>query len=179
MELGALVCTPTRPRCGECPVRASCAALERGEVERFPEMAPRATPRKRRDLALAFFESAKVLVGKRRDDEVWGGLWELPRVTLLAGESDDDAARRLGREVLGCAARLGKATAPVATTRHTVMNERIELVVLEGALRGKPEPRGHAELRWVRAGELGRLALPSPQRRVAKAVTERISERGK
>ena len=30
MELGATVCTPRRPRCGDCPVRAGCHAHARG-----------------------------------------------------------------------------------------------------------------------------------------------------
>jgi A/G-specific adenine glycosylase len=172
MELGALVCTPSSPRCDECPVSRSCSAFARGEVERFPELAARAKARSRRDLALLFVRERRALFARRRADEVWGGLWELPRVTLVAGEKDADAARRLGRELLGCAART--AGVEVAATRHTVMRERIELRVLEGALRGEPRPRRHEELRWVSAAELDALALPSPQRRVAPAVRGRL-----
>ena len=28
MELGALVCTPTQPRCGDCPVRPDCQQID-------------------------------------------------------------------------------------------------------------------------------------------------------
>ncbi len=179
MELGALVCSPTSPSCAECPLAAACAARAAGDVTRFPELAPRAKPKARRDLALAVVARARVLVAKRRADEVWGGLWELPRVTLLADESDADAVRRLGRELLGCAARLEGGGSPIAATRHTVMRERIELRVVEGTLRGRPRAKGHSELRWVSADELAELALPSPQRRVAASLGQRISERGK
>jgi A/G-specific adenine glycosylase len=181
MELGALVCSPTNPLCAECPLAAFCEARAKGETARFPELAPRAKARSRRDLALAFFERGRLLIGKRRADEVWGGLWELPRVTLLEGESHEDAARRLGREILGCAATLGERE-PYAKTKHTVMSERIELVVLEGRLRGKPRARGHAELRRVSEAELLEMALPSPVRRVAASLfvsSARTSERGK
>src|SRR5262249_51791458 len=94
------------------------------------------------------------------------------RVTLLEGESDEDAVRRLGRELLGCAAQSSPHV--LARTRHTVMDERIELRVLEGKLRGSPRARRHEELRWVTGDELCSLALPSPQRRVAAAVIEMI-----
>jgi A/G-specific adenine glycosylase len=177
MELGALVCTPSAPDCARCPLTRHCEAHSRKEIERFPELAPRARPRARRDLAIAVHARGRVLVGKRRAGDVWGGLWELPRVTLLEGESDEDAVRRLGREVLGCAARATEHL--VARTRHTVMDERIELRVVEGKLRGTPRAKLHAEIRWVRGDELASLALPSPQRRVAASVTERISERGR
>jgi A/G-specific adenine glycosylase len=42
MELGAMVCLPKRPRCGECPVRSLCLARREGRVDRFPPAEPRA-----------------------------------------------------------------------------------------------------------------------------------------
>jgi adenine-specific DNA glycosylase len=138
-------------------------------VARFPELAPRAKARERRDLALVFLQDGKLLVGRRRDDAVWGGLWELPRVTLLENEPLADAARRLGREVLGTGATLA-GSAELARVRHTVMNERIELRVLPGALKGEPEPRGHAELRWIAAAERAGLPWPSPQKKALGAI---------
>jgi A/G-specific adenine glycosylase len=170
MELGALVCQPGgQARCGDCPLERMCEARAAGEVERFPELAPRPAARARRDLALAFFDDGRVLVGRRRDDDVWGGLWELPRVTLLEGESDRDGARRLGREILGSAAALASEDV-VARVRHTVMNERIELRVFEGTLRGEPEPKGHAELLWLEVDRSSELALPSPQKKAIETL---------
>jgi A/G-specific adenine glycosylase len=40
MELGALVCTPTAPRCSECPLAARCAAFQQGLQEQIPARAP-------------------------------------------------------------------------------------------------------------------------------------------
>jgi hypothetical protein len=37
MDLGATVCTPRRPSCGECPLRRGCAALRLRETERLIE----------------------------------------------------------------------------------------------------------------------------------------------
>src|SRR6185436_16761389 len=36
MELGALICTPHQPRCGECPIVANCAAQKLGRIGDFP-----------------------------------------------------------------------------------------------------------------------------------------------
>jgi A/G-specific adenine glycosylase len=178
MELGALVCTPDKPACERCPVAAHCAARREGSVDRFPELAPRALVRARRDLALAFAREGALLLARRRSDAVWGGLWELPRVTLLADEPDADAARRLGREILGCAVSLAGLASPIASARHVVMREKIELRVLTGRLKGEPLARAHDELRWARPGEFATLALPSPQRKVAPAVLAWLTEPG-
>lgn len=177
MELGALVCSPGQAaRCGECPVEKLCRAREAGDVARFPELAPRAEVRARRDLAVVFSRDGRVLLGQRHAEAVWGGLWELPRVTLLEGESGTDAARRLGREVLGAGATL-EAGPALARVKHTVMRERIELSVQRGKLRGEPEPRGHAELRWVEPAGFQRLAVASPQKKALAAVARALAER--
>ena len=36
MDLGATICRPKAPRCGECPLRAECAAFASSEPEAFP-----------------------------------------------------------------------------------------------------------------------------------------------
>src|SRR3989338_3419133 len=42
MELGALICTPTNPKCGECPVQTKCAAFKAGTQELVPNLGKRA-----------------------------------------------------------------------------------------------------------------------------------------
>jgi A/G-specific adenine glycosylase len=170
IELGALVCMPgAAALCGDCPLARACLARARGTVHERPVKPPRPRPRARADLALAIARDGRVLVGRRRDDEVWGGLWELPRTSLVDGESREDSARRIGRELLGVAAALA-GEGPIATARHTVMNERISLEVWPARLRGEPRARGYAELAFVDERAWGELALPSPQRRVAPSV---------
>ncbi|MFT3812302.1 MAG: A/G-specific adenine glycosylase [Acidovorax sp.] len=36
MDLGAAVCVPRNPRCGECPLALQCAARRAGDAERYP-----------------------------------------------------------------------------------------------------------------------------------------------
>ncbi len=42
MDLGATICRPTNPRCGECPLSSDCAAFASGNPEQFPEQRQRA-----------------------------------------------------------------------------------------------------------------------------------------
>lgn len=48
MELGALICRPRGPRCGECPVASLCRARHDGEVDRYPRARTRRAPIERR-----------------------------------------------------------------------------------------------------------------------------------
>src|SRR5205085_756172 len=78
MELGATLCTPGAPRCGECPIAAHCAG--RGAPERYPEARKRGrrTLLEWRALALTRRDGAVILV-RRPERSLFGGLWDLPQ----------------------------------------------------------------------------------------------------
>jgi A/G-specific adenine glycosylase len=81
MELGALLCTARRPRCGVCPVRAHCATPD-------PESLPRKKARSARvdlDEPCAWiFDGRRVLL-EQQTGRRWRGLWKLPRLTVSPG----------------------------------------------------------------------------------------------
>ena len=78
MELGALICTPKNPLCGECPVRDHCGAFQRKTVERYPESSPRAKVTQRLHCAFVLERAGSVLVRQRESGQVNGGFWEFP-----------------------------------------------------------------------------------------------------
>jgi A/G-specific adenine glycosylase len=120
MELGAMVCTPKAPNCGECPVRRLCrrfgrthlgpqaegAILPRGRRLNFRDSGPVAPARNKRNVAYLLVTSAgRVLLVRRANDiTVMPGMWELPQ-TKLAGRCSNS--------------RFGEQTFIV---RHTIMN---------------------------------------------------------
>src|SRR5439155_22246648 len=65
MELGATVCTPTSPRCGECPLAPSCEARRRGIQGSLPELAREAAPTPLRMAAAVVWRGHEVLLVKR------------------------------------------------------------------------------------------------------------------
>jgi A/G-specific adenine glycosylase len=74
MELGALVCTAQRPRCGDCPVAAQCAWLEAGQPA--AEVRPvgqryEGTDRQCRGRLLAVLRDSAEPVALPRFDAVW------------------------------------------------------------------------------------------------------------
>ena len=79
MDLGATICTPTRPTCAACPWSDVCAAHARGDQDSFPRKVQRANGRLRR--GAAFFvrrEDGAVLVRTRAARGLLGGMTELP-----------------------------------------------------------------------------------------------------
>lgn len=93
MELGALVCSKN-PACDRCPVREQCAALAAGTVSLRPVLP---TPKKtiRIDMATGvLLHQGRMLIQKRRPDDVWPGLWEFPGGVIEKGETPGQAVVR-------------------------------------------------------------------------------------
>jgi A/G-specific adenine glycosylase len=100
MDLGATLCTRKRPGCARCPLAPICAAHRAGIAERLPvPKAKRARPRRATVVMLLRAGESEVLLEKRPDAGIWGGLWGLPEVASVA-------------DVTGwCAAQLGRVPA--------------------------------------------------------------------
>jgi A/G-specific adenine glycosylase len=92
MDLGATICTRTRPACGDCPVAADCAARGLGATADFPGRRPRrAKPRRETTMVLAV-RGAALYMERRPPAGIWGGLWSLPEV---AGDAVGEWCRRV------------------------------------------------------------------------------------
>ncbi len=78
MDLGATLCTRAQPRCGACPVRASCKARRDGRVADIPAARPRKALPLRETRWLVMRDRGRVLLERRPPKGVWAGLWSFP-----------------------------------------------------------------------------------------------------
>ncbi len=84
MDLGALVCLRSKPRCTECPVSEDCRALLEGAVNRLPVAKTPTKVSQRGVYWLALLdEQQRILLQKRPPTGIWGGLWCLPEADSL------------------------------------------------------------------------------------------------
>lgn len=81
MDLGATLCTRTKPRCTECPLQSLCSAYQLDRVADFPNAKIKKV-RPERDVHLILLENSQqqILLHQRPDSGIWGGLWCLPEV---------------------------------------------------------------------------------------------------
>lgn len=78
MDLGATVCTRSKPRCDCCPLGDSCVAHAAGNETRYPGRRPKTVkPLKKTKMILLHSEEA-VLLERRPAAGIWGGLWSFP-----------------------------------------------------------------------------------------------------
>ncbi len=167
MDLGATVCTRTRPRCEECPAGADCTARAEGNPARYPEPKPRRDlPVRRATLLIATDSERGVLLSRRPPTGVWGGLLSLPE---LADESADAWCGQRGLRLL-------KADKWPAF-RHTFSHFHLEIAPIrlhvDHQARQIMEPAGCL---WYKAALYNQLELPAPIKRLLGRVASEPEE---
>lgn len=180
MELGALVCTPTSPRCEECPLANACRARITGAPENFPTLRarPKVTPRS--FVVILVRRGDHTAVRQRPADGVNGGLWEFPNREIAIDEDPAVVAARVARELgfVAAAAHLR----PVGSVRHALTRYRVTQHVFRlaeperasGAARSRSRVRtadtthGAEAWTWHPVAALGRLAWSSAHRRMTQ-----------
>lgn len=99
MDLGATLCTRTRPRCGDCPLAADCQAHAAGRERDFPGSKPRRVlPVRATHMLLVRNARGEVLLQQRPPSGIWGGLWSLPEIDS-ATVAEDWCRQHLGMAV--------------------------------------------------------------------------------
>jgi A/G-specific adenine glycosylase len=177
MELGATVCTPRAPRCGECPVARWCQARTRGLTEHIP------AARKKRT-ALQVRLAAAVAVDRRgrtmlvRDNlEYFSRMWHFPAAlagpaaqrkllrSLFTGE-DDNLTHRARRD--------GETAEKLAEVRHTVTFRQIRITPFLVLAERLPAARNGNQIVPLR--RLEKVAVSSLTRKIARAALQRLGQ---
>lgn len=163
MELGALVCTPTAPKCGECPVAKWCEANRLGLQSEIPPPAKRKETIAVREVAVAIRDGRKLLLGRRPTEATrWANMWEVPHGETLPDEADDLAAVRLANDLTGVTVRTG---GELLTVRHNVTRWSITMVCMEATrVRGQFRSSFYTTGEWVELAKLDQYPVSAPQR---------------
>lgn len=79
MDLGATVCTRSKPQCENCPLQKDCKAYSNEATSEFPHRKPKTQiPTKHTHMLICQDEQRRILLEKRPDSGIWGGLWSFP-----------------------------------------------------------------------------------------------------
>ncbi len=115
----------------------------------------------------------RVLLARRPAHKAPALKWEFPGGKVKSGETPAAALRREIREELGCGIAVGRALPRVVQTGDGVTIELIPFVCRLAPRSAGPAPIEHAEIRWVRPGNLLRHDLAPADRPVARAYRSR------
>jgi A/G-specific adenine glycosylase len=171
MDLGSLVCTPQKPTCLLCPLAEVCRARALGVQEQRPIL-PVKDPIPHYTVTAAVIRRGElVLIARRPQDGLLGGMWEFPEGKREDGESLPDCLRREIREELATEIEVGNE---LGIFRHAYTHFKVTLHAFDCTLAGLDEPQALqvSELRWVRPDELDAFPMGKIDRQISRRLHE-------
>jgi A/G-specific adenine glycosylase len=169
MDLGSTVCTPRNPRCGECPMTDRCEASRRGLQGEIPRRMKK-KPLPHHDVVAAVIgrQDGKILIGRRPENGLLGGLWGFPGGKR---EPDETLVEALSREI-GADLEIGyEILGKIDPIRHGYSHFRISLHAFRCRMTGGSVGPGR-EWRWVGPMELEGYAIPRAERKLLERILE-------
>jgi A/G-specific adenine glycosylase len=155
MDLGATICTPRNPSCLICPLADGCRARAEGRPELYPIKAPRKAKPQRQGYAYWLEHEGKVLLVRRPQKGLLGGMLGLPTGPWDAQASLDEGAP------------LQAAWQEAGTVEHVFTHFALRLHLL-CADAPKPAPEGI----WWPVERIGEAGLPTLFARAAAIGVE-------
>jgi A/G-specific adenine glycosylase len=163
MDLGATLCTRSRPDCARCPLRDRCVAYATGRTAELPVRKPKKTTPEKRAQMLVVIDRGQVLLEQRPGTGIWGGLLSLPEVDghlPLDDEELDVSAAAEAAERFGVVAE----TEPLLPLEHGFTHYKLHIHPYAIALTSRAEtPAGYV---WWDLASIGTAALPAPVKKL-------------
>ena len=161
MDLGAGICTRSRPRCELCPLHHDCVARRENRIAMLPAPRPKKPLPEKSTVMLILQRDREVLLEKRPAPGIWGGLWSFPEIADL-----DGAARvlrmRFGAEVA--------AEGMLPDVRHGFTHYALTIspaLLRVTRLERRAHSPGHV---WLTPADAIDAAVPAPVREILRRL---------
>lgn len=170
MDLGATLCTRSKPLCAACPLNSDCKALNQDSIKNYPGKKPKKKiPVRTVAMFLIQNQHGEVLLQKRPNSGIWGGLWSLPESPSLNELPQLDS--HLDRAALAT-----EAPEALPELRHTFSHYHLDispgrLRIEQRQSKGIREP---SAWQWYPLDHTKELGLAAP---VKKLLTQLASNR--
>lgn len=152
MDLGATVCTRSRPTCALCPLETRCEARQHLEQALYPQPKPAKTLPVRRVSWLAIRHDDEWLLEKRPPSGIWGGLWSFP---VCEPDEEPQALQALGL-------RKNTPRRELPGFRHTFSHYHLDVTPWLCEPSRRPDTVEEPQRAWYNGSDARSLGLPAP-----------------
>jgi A/G-specific adenine glycosylase len=160
MDLGATICTRSRPQCTQCPLKKGCAARAQGRVEELPwPRAKKVLPERSIGMLIASHRG-KVLLQQRPDTGIWGGLWSLPEFD--AALSAQEGCHQHGIQ----ASEIQQLAAFLHVFTHYKLTIKPILAIASSVKISVQKESNAIQTEWVPVDQLSKRGMPAPVRKL-------------
>lgn len=170
MDMGATLCTRSKPKCTLCPVASSCQAFKENQVHAYPERAVKAQKpvRSTQMLLLMDTKQKKILLEKRPMEGIWGGMWSLPEC---------EASANLRKQIKSSFASIIAEVKKIEMWkpfRHTFTHYHLDIHarLIEVSSKINPSTKKLNPYKWFHINKALQLGLPAPINRLLTSLPQ-------
>lgn len=161
MDLGATLCTRSKPDCQRCPMQTHCQAYALGQPGAYPGKKPKKNiPTRQTHWLVMQNEVGEVLLEQRPQQGIWGGLWSFPEMR------DGEVARQYCQQRWQLQIHSQRALSPL---QHVFTHFRLEIypTLLQCSVNGVAD-KDYGN--WYRIEDTFELGLPAPVKSFLKSL---------
>ena len=166
MDLGNKICRVSHAQCSICPIDKICMANKMSIPESYPIRVKKKILPHKEIVAGIIWRRDKFLITKRKENQLLGGLWELPGGDILSSETPIGALRRQITENLDFKINIKKK---VGYVKHAYSHFKITLTLYQCQTQGsvKSLDKGY---RWITPIEINNFPFPKSNHKLFKLI---------
>jgi A/G-specific adenine glycosylase len=169
MDLGATLCTRTRPACDRCPMQSRCIAHASGRTAELPARKPKKAIPEKSTVMLVVMHEGEILMEQRPPEGIWGGLLSLPELNRLSSENSDvdlDEQLALALSSFGDIDEIMM----LSSFLHGFTHYRLSVMPVQVTLRQRHVMAAQSDYQWRALAQISDAALPSPVRKLLSTL---------
>ncbi len=161
MDLGAIICTRKKPKCGVCPLHAQCHAYHFNLTDQLPTPKPKKIiPTRSTTLVILLNEHQELLLYRRPASGIWGGLWSFPE------HDDQGSLTQWCQETFCCTVQQHQALPPF---RHTFSHFHLDITPVITKVKMAQQVMDRDDLAWYNLPSALQLGIAGP---IKKLLTD-------
>ncbi|PRC93768.1 A/G-specific adenine glycosylase [Solimicrobium silvestre] len=174
MDLGATLCTRSKPRCEACPLQARCVALATNRVAELPAKKPKKAIPTKQIMMLLLLNKQQVLLEKRPESGIWGGLYSLPELAYEAGMP----MQQLSQYFEAAVRPFGDLDmlVPLAKITHVFSHFKLEISPYQCSLKRRISAIAEDTHVWYPIEQCDNAPLPAPIKKLLMQVSGEFNE---
>lgn len=176
MDLGATLCTRSKPNCMGCPLLPRCVAHASDRVQQLPVRKPKKIVPEKHAAMLVITDRKQVLLQQRPDSGIWGGLLSLPEIDGHRSASPVAAPDAASFEqAVACAVMPFGSVASCVRLQpfsHGFTHFKLHIAPYQVTLAYRPEMAAQSDHVWYPLDRLKDAPLPAPVKKLLLSLLQ-------
>ncbi|MGF1727843.1 A/G-specific adenine glycosylase [Photobacterium nomapromontoriensis] len=163
MDMGAMICTRSKPKCELCPVEIRCQAKAQGRQADFPGKKPKKTMPEKQAWFAILQCGEYVWLEKRPPAGIWGSLWCFP-------QHDSDDLSEILHQRLGSYNHPSIVSEQLHAFRHTFSHYHLDIIPVRLMLSQRPDMINDSTGQWYNLNQPPEIGLAAPVQQILESL---------